>query len=243
MPVALDGEQAVALHPGDRLADRGAALVQALGDPGAQRRHAFLFELEDGAQVHLGGVDEIIHGAVLPAAILPRQPGVDRRADAGGSRDPDRRCPRRTVSHPSDDGAAGRSTGVAWQHGGMADRTTAVVWDEALLDYDMGDHPLNPVRVELTMALARELGVLDRPGVRMVAPEPADEADADPGPPPRLPRRGPAGPARPVLLRLGPQHPRQPGLRRACTRRRARICGATIAAAEAVWHGAARPGR
>ena len=34
-----------------------------------------------------------------------------------------------------------------------------------LLDYDLGDHPLDPVRVELTMALARELGVLDRPGV------------------------------------------------------------------------------
>ena len=46
----------------------------------------------------------------------------------------------------------------------MADGTTAVVWDEALLDYDLGDHPLNPVRVELTMALARDLGVLDRPG-------------------------------------------------------------------------------
>ena len=39
------------------------------------------------------------------------------------------------------------------------------VWDEALLGYDLGDHPLDPVRVELTMALARELGVLDRPGV------------------------------------------------------------------------------
>ena len=40
---------------------------------------------------------------------------------------------------------------------------TLVTWDEALLGYDMGDHPLDPVRVELTMALARELGVLDRP--------------------------------------------------------------------------------
>ena len=38
----------------------------------------------------------------------------------------------------------------------MAD-DTVVVWDEALLTYDMGDHPLDPVRVELTMALAREL--------------------------------------------------------------------------------------
>ncbi|GAB3956362.1 hypothetical protein GCM10027614_68350 [Micromonospora vulcania] len=53
---------------------------------------------------------------------------------------------------------------------------TVVVWDESLLAYDMGDHPLDPVRVELTVALARELGILDRPGVRLVKPEPADDA-------------------------------------------------------------------
>ena len=35
---------------------------------------------------------------------------------------------------------------------------TAVVWDEGLLAYNLGDHPLDPVRVELTIALARELG-------------------------------------------------------------------------------------
>jgi hypothetical protein len=34
MPVALDRQQSVALHPRDRLADRGTALVQSLGDPG-----------------------------------------------------------------------------------------------------------------------------------------------------------------------------------------------------------------
>jgi acetoin utilization protein AcuC len=51
-----------------------------------------------------------------------------------------------------------------------------VVWGEELLGYDLGEHPLNPVRVELTMALARELGVLDRPGVRVEPPRPADDA-------------------------------------------------------------------
>src|SRR5262245_25122132 len=60
-----------------------------------------------------------------------------------------------------------------WEHVGMVDRTTSVVWDSALLDYDMGAHPLNPVRIELTMALARSLGVLDRPGVQMITPKPA----------------------------------------------------------------------
>ena len=38
-----------------------------------------------------------------------------------------------------------------------------VAWDERLTGYDFGPgHPLAPVRVELTMALARELGVLAR---------------------------------------------------------------------------------
>ena len=54
-----------------------------------------------------------------------------------------------------------------WQHDGMV-QTGRPRWSgtKALLGYDMGDHPLDPVRVELTMALARELGVLDRPGVQ-----------------------------------------------------------------------------
>ena len=65
------------------------------------------------------------------------------------------------------------------------DGTTAVVWDRALLGYDLGDHPLDPVRVELTMALARELGVLDRPGVRMITPRAGRRGRARPGAPAR----------------------------------------------------------
>ena len=38
-----------------------------------------------------------------------------------------------------------------------------LVWSDALTNYNLGpSHPLAPVRVELTVALARELGVLDR---------------------------------------------------------------------------------
>ncbi|HEX3787911.1 MAG TPA: acetoin utilization protein AcuC [Pseudonocardiaceae bacterium] len=49
-----------------------------------------------------------------------------------------------------------------------------VVWDESLLDYDMGpDHPLNPVRLALTIQLATALGVLD--GVSLRKPEPASD--------------------------------------------------------------------
>ncbi|MGH3980065.1 MAG: acetoin utilization protein AcuC [Pseudonocardiaceae bacterium] len=38
----------------------------------------------------------------------------------------------------------------------------AVVWDETFLGYDLGgQHPLDPVRLDLTMRLARSLGVLE----------------------------------------------------------------------------------
>ena len=61
VPVVGDHQQSVALHPGDGLADRRAALVQPLGDPGAQRNDALFLELEDGSQVHLGRVDQVVH--------------------------------------------------------------------------------------------------------------------------------------------------------------------------------------
>jgi acetoin utilization protein AcuC len=46
-----------------------------------------------------------------------------------------------------------------------------VLWDDVLAAYDFGPgHPLRPLRIELTMALARDLGVLDRPNVTVAAP-------------------------------------------------------------------------
>jgi acetoin utilization protein AcuC len=120
----------------------------------------------------------------------------------------------------------------------MADGTTAVVWDEALLSYDMGDHPLNPVRVELTIALARALGVLDRPGVRMITPTPADDAALT-----RIHRADYLdavrhAPLDPFFRGWGlntPDNPVFDNMHEAS----AWICGASIAAAEAVWSGAA----
>ena len=49
-----------------------------------------------------------------------------------------------------------------------------VVWDERMLGYDPGgdQHPLHPLRWELTWLLAHTLGVLD--GYDVLAPEPAD---------------------------------------------------------------------
>jgi acetoin utilization protein AcuC len=45
-----------------------------------------------------------------------------------------------------------------------------VLWSDKLLEYDLGNHPLDPVRVELTIALARDLGLLERPGVTVREP-------------------------------------------------------------------------
>ena len=111
-----------------------------------------------------------------------------------------------------------------------------------LLAYDLGDHPLDPVRVELTMALARELGVLDRPGVRVVKPKPADDAAADPGAPRRLPRRGARRAARPALRAgTGSAPPDNPVFDAHARGQRARSPAPRWRAAEAVWRGEAPP--
>jgi acetoin utilization protein AcuC len=124
----------------------------------------------------------------------------------------------------------------------MADRHQLLIpWDEAMLRYDFGPgHPLAPVRVELTMALARELGVLDADGVRLVPFAPAADADlervhdraylavvrdalqADPA---RLSRFGLGTPDDPVFAHMHEAS--------------ALIAGASVRAAEAVWTGEA----
>ena len=51
-----------------------------------------------------------------------------------------------------------------------------VVFDKSLTEYDFGPaHPMSPIRVDLTMRLAEELGVLDH-GLRIVPAPMADEA-------------------------------------------------------------------
>ncbi|MDQ6658417.1 MAG: acetoin utilization protein AcuC [Actinomycetota bacterium] len=49
-----------------------------------------------------------------------------------------------------------------------------VIWDQAMLGYDLGgQHPLDPLRWQLTWALAHSLGVLD--GIELFAPGAADD--------------------------------------------------------------------
>jgi acetoin utilization protein AcuC len=51
----------------------------------------------------------------------------------------------------------------------------SVVWDDSLLGYTMGgEHPLHPVRLDLTMRLADALGVLGGDRIEVVKPNPAD---------------------------------------------------------------------
>ncbi len=54
-----------------------------------------------------------------------------------------------------------------------------VVWGEQLSAYNFGpQHPMNPIRLDLTARLCRELGVFDVPGVEVVAPSLPDGSDA-----------------------------------------------------------------
>src|SRR5260370_17529883 len=58
--------------------------------------------------------------------------------------------------------------------------TLHVAWDERLTSYNFGPaHPLAPVRVELTVELARALGVLDADGVTVAAPPPATDTELE----------------------------------------------------------------
>jgi acetoin utilization protein AcuC len=111
---------------------------------------------------------------------------------------------------------------------------TLVVWNEDLLGYDLGDHPLDPVRVELTIELARQLGVLDRPGVRLEAPAAADdEALLRVHTPGYLDAVKHATRATIGHGLNTPDNPVFPGMHHAS----ALVVGATLRAAEAVWRG------
>lgn len=55
---------------------------------------------------------------------------------------------------------------------------SAVVWSEDLTAYDFGPyHPMSPVRLSLTHVLAREAGLLERPGVEIIVPTIASEEE------------------------------------------------------------------
>jgi acetoin utilization protein AcuC len=122
------------------------------------------------------------------------------------------------------------------------DNTLSIPWDDRLLEYDFGhDHPLAPVRVELTMALARSLGVLDQPGVETVAVVPADDdlLHLVHAPEYVAAVRHSAHTTYADRVRFGfgsEDNPYFPGMHEAA----ARIVGASVAAARQVWNGSAK---
>jgi acetoin utilization protein AcuC len=136
-------------------------------------------------------------------------------------------------------------------------RTVHVAWDERLTDYHFGpEHPLAPVRVELTMRLAHEFGLWDQPGVTLANPDPATDADLQ-----LVHEAGYISAVEAVsrwaehpdardgldeaqvraarMFGLGTEdNPVFPGMHEAS----ALVAGATLAAARAVWSGSAQHG-
>jgi acetoin utilization protein AcuC len=123
--------------------------------------------------------------------------------------------------------------------------TLHVAWDEALTAYDFGaGHPLAPVRVELTIELARAFGLFGEAGVTVERPVAATDAELELVHDPRYiaaVRRAGSGQPDPSLLSFGlgtPDDPAFSGMHDAS----ALVTGATLAAARAVWTGTADHG-
>ncbi len=117
----------------------------------------------------------------------------------------------------------------------------AVVWDDQLAAYDFGPgHPLAPIRVQLAMRLARDLGLLEGDNVTVITPDPVDDEllatvhDADYI---AAVRRSSADPTVHELHRgLGTDDvPTFAGMHEASRD----VCGATLAATRAVFEGRA----
>jgi acetoin utilization protein AcuC len=124
----------------------------------------------------------------------------------------------------------------------VSDRTL-VVWDDVFTTYDFGPtHPLRPLRLELTMLLARQLGVLDRAGVTVQAPVPADDGILELVHDPMYiasVKRAPDDLMGRLSLRWGlgtEDNPIFPRMHEAS----ALVTGATMDAARAVWEGRAQ---
>jgi acetoin utilization protein AcuC len=113
------------------------------------------------------------------------------------------------------------------------------MWYPALVGYNFGrGHPLAPIRVDLTMRLAREFGILDRPDVSLAAAPGAREATLrllHDAPYLAAVRRAGVDPNSTDLYRgLGTgDNPTFHGMYEAS----ALVAGQSVAAAEAVWRG------
>lgn len=127
-----------------------------------------------------------------------------------------------------------------------------VAWEDQLAEYDFGpDHPLAPIRVKLTIELARAFGLFTAEGVTVVAAGPADSGELelihDPGYIRMVKEAGDLAASRqrtPDAARLlayglgTPDDPVFAGMHEAS----ALVAGATLGAARAVLAGSAQHG-
>ncbi|HET8599171.1 MAG TPA: acetoin utilization protein AcuC [Segeticoccus sp.] len=119
-----------------------------------------------------------------------------------------------------------------------------VIWDERFTGYNFGDgHPMSPVRLDLTVRLCRELGLLDLPGVEVVVPDLASDELLETV----------HDPAYVAAVRAASEHPERADVERGLGTEddpafvgmhevTARIAGGTVDVARAVWEGSAEHG-
>ncbi len=131
---------------------------------------------------------------------------------------------------------------MADRRGGETKLPVALVWDGDLATYDFGHgHPLDPIRVELTHALIREVGLLGRADIIEVKPAPADPDELLRLHRPAFVRAVQQVSADPTVspdwaFGLGSgDNPAFPGMHEASMA----VCGASREAARLVWEGEA----
>jgi acetoin utilization protein AcuC len=115
-----------------------------------------------------------------------------------------------------------------------------VVWDDDFLMYNLGDHPLDPVRLHLTIALASAYHLMERDGVTLRPPA-APASDAELG---RVHRADyieavKAAPDDPFFSGYGLNTPDNPVFDH-MHEASALVAGGTLDAARAVWSGEQR---
>lgn len=114
-----------------------------------------------------------------------------------------------------------------------------IAWDDGLTRYDFGrGHPMSPVRLDLTIRLARAMGVLDAASVRVVAPPEADDSTLALAHTPEYVAAVRAAGADPSVVDVAhglgtDDDPCFAGMHEAS----ASIVGGTVAVAQAVWQG------